>query len=222
MKNIVIDFEFAQIQTVPSGVHPVNKNEIIQIGAVMLDDRLKKVSDFRSYVKPGYAVITKKTKRLTGITEEKLISAPRFAEAAEMLAEWIGKGDYRFYQWSDSDGIQFAADCRLNLLTDRFCGMINAEWSDLQKEYADRLGLRDVPSLEHAINRVGLNVSGKYHDALGDAENTARLFRLMRNGDELEKKYKEIQDTFFSGADRGSTLGDIFGNILSDILSVAV
>ena len=222
MKNIIIDFEFAQIQAVPVGVHPVNKNEIIQIGAVMLDDRLKKVSEFISYVKPGYAVITKKTKRLTGITEEKLNTAPRFAEAAERLAEWIGEGEYRFYQWSDSDGIQFGADCKLNSLTDRFSGIINAEWSDIQKEYADRLGLRDVPSLEHAINRVGLNVTGKYHDALGDAENTARLFRLMRNGDELEKKYKEIQDTFFSGTDSGSTLGDIFGNIFSDILSVAV
>ena len=55
MKYVVIDLEMNEINK-KSEVRDICKNEIIEIGAVMLDDNLTEISSFRTYVKPEHNV----------------------------------------------------------------------------------------------------------------------------------------------------------------------
>ena len=55
MKHIVIDFEMqhGEMQLLQSAPN-VYQTEIIEIGAVMLNDKFEFVSEFKSYVHPSY------------------------------------------------------------------------------------------------------------------------------------------------------------------------
>ena len=51
MKHIVIDLEMNKIAR-SSEARKICKSEIIEIGAVMLDENLQEIGNFRTYVKP--------------------------------------------------------------------------------------------------------------------------------------------------------------------------
>ena len=53
MKYIVIDLEMNKIAR-SSEARKICKSEIIEIGAVMLDENLQEIGNFRTYVKPEY------------------------------------------------------------------------------------------------------------------------------------------------------------------------
>ena len=53
MKHIVIDLEMNKIAR-SSEARKICKSEIIEIGAVMLDENLQEIGNFRTYVKPEY------------------------------------------------------------------------------------------------------------------------------------------------------------------------
>ena len=64
------------------------KNEIIQIGAVILDSNNKEVDKFSLYVKPEYTELSSYITNLTGITDDNLENAPSIKEALEELVKW--------------------------------------------------------------------------------------------------------------------------------------
>ena len=53
MKHVVVDLEMNKIQQ-KSEARRICTQETIEIGAVMLDDKLQEVASFRTYVKPEY------------------------------------------------------------------------------------------------------------------------------------------------------------------------
>ena len=105
MKHIVVDLEMNNIRQ-KSEARRICTMETIEIGAVMLDDNLQEISSFRTYVKPEYNDgIVKKISRLTGITDDMVVNAPKFNEALRMFTNWcLGTGDdVTIYAWSESD-----------------------------------------------------------------------------------------------------------------------
>ena len=81
MKHIVIDLEMNKIAR-SSEARKICKSEIIEIGAVMLDENLQEIGNFRTYVKPEYNdKIAAEIRNLTGITEAMVANAPVFREA---------------------------------------------------------------------------------------------------------------------------------------------
>lgn len=69
MKHIVIDLEMNKIAR-SSEARKICKSEIIEIGAVMLDENLQEIGNFRTYVKPEYNdKIAAEIRNLTGITD---------------------------------------------------------------------------------------------------------------------------------------------------------
>lgn len=66
-------------------------NEVIEIGAVMLDDNLNIIDEFSCFVK---AQVGKKlrssVKRLTSISNEDLDSGMLFTRAMSKFRDWIG------------------------------------------------------------------------------------------------------------------------------------
>ena len=56
---------------------------------------------------------------------------------------------------------------------------------------------------------AGVDTIGRYHDALYDARNTAKLFRIIRDPEECRKALSKVIEVL-NPAPRNTTLGDLF------------
>ena len=123
MKHIVVDLEMNNIRR-RSEARKICTNEIIEIGASMLDENLWEIGKFQLYVKPEYNdVIVPKISRLTGITNEMVANAPTFSVAFQQFTDWCLniKDDVMIYAWSNTDYSQVMKEIpieRLLLETD--------------------------------------------------------------------------------------------------------
>lgn len=213
MKHIVIDLEMNKLSQNYKNEREICRCEVIQIGAVLLDDEYQEIGSFNTLVKPQYnEQIDKKIEKLTGITTEMVQSAPVFEDALTQFLSWchsIGD-DIQIYQWSDSDYEQLTKELALKHLSlDEEDFALLQKFQDFQKEYGETLGLSKSVSLKDAIMYAGVDFSGKQHDALDDAKNTAALLRIVRIPelcmDALENVIKAL-----SPKPIGTTLGDLF------------
>ena len=68
-------------------------DDIIQIGAVMVDGENRIVDEFSSYVQPEYGRIDSFIQNLTGIAQEMVENAPNLSSALMSFSIWIGDRD---------------------------------------------------------------------------------------------------------------------------------
>ena len=109
MYYIVLDLEWNQ--PVSRDTHAYQKygnrltSEIIQFGAVKLDQNKRIIDSFESMVQPQcYKKLHPHVKRLTSITQQAIDNAPRFPQVAEAFHRWCGKdGTYVFLTWGYDD-----------------------------------------------------------------------------------------------------------------------
>ena len=212
MKHIVVDLEMNNVAK-GSEARQICSMETIEIGAVMLDDDLKEISSFRSYVKPEYNTeITAKITRLTGITYEMVTDAPLFGDALRAFTEWCGSSgdEVTIYAWSGSDFGQVKKEIQLKKynVSETEQELLQKPWSDFQREFDTYLGFERHLSLKVALEMAGVDFTGKEHDALDDARNTAELLHIFRDEklfDQTLRKIKEVMEP----SSIGSTLGDM-------------
>lgn len=76
--------------------------EIIEIGAVLLDETYNEIDSFKTYIKPQYGFVDEFIKNLTGITVAETKNAPETKQALEMFAKWI-PDDAVLVTWSEND-----------------------------------------------------------------------------------------------------------------------
>ena len=197
MKHIVVDLEMNTISKENKGLVTC-RQEVIEIGAVMLDEKFNEVSAFRTYVKPQYnTVIETKITNLTGITTEMVEGAPLFIEAFEMFANWcLGTGDdIEIYAWSDSDFIQVSKELTAKgyVSTERIGTVSDVKWTDLQKMVNTRIGMKQQLSLETAINMSGIELKGRMHDALDDARNSSVFLDALSNPETYKNTLERLE-----------------------------
>ena len=86
MKYVVIDLEMNPIATVHTAEREYCKLEVIEIGAVLLDEKYQEIGSFVTLVKPRFnSRIEKRYEKLTGIKTEMIESAPCFEDALDMF-----------------------------------------------------------------------------------------------------------------------------------------
>ena len=90
-RYICIDLEMTEFTSQQRHFIPGANGEIIQFGAVMLDDKFNMISKFSSFVKPRYTSITPVIQDLTGITDELLNSADDFLTVFDKFASGEAK-----------------------------------------------------------------------------------------------------------------------------------
>lgn len=100
MKYIVIDLEWNG-----SGTSEGYFDEIIEIGAVSLDDEMKITGEFQSFVNPRQTKkLRGRIKELTHITNEDLKKADGFVTVFRRFKEWIGaEDDNCMLSWGNAD-----------------------------------------------------------------------------------------------------------------------
>lgn len=213
MVHIVVDLEMNKIAKSYSDVRRIWNQEVIEFGAVALDDEFKEIGTFKQYVKPEYnSVINPNIERLTGITTEMVADSPCFKDAFFDFAEWcISFGEeLEMYEWSDSDLLQLLREIELKGIEvpDEYKAVLKT-WHDFQREYCDLLGLERQISLTQAIDYAGVDFEGRQHDALMDAENTAYLVALSKDEARFEENMKIVLDAL-KPKECTSSLGSMF------------
>ncbi|MDO5445649.1 MAG: 3'-5' exonuclease [Eubacteriales bacterium] len=185
MNLVVVDFEWNQALRSDSPVFnrlPIHlRGEIIQIGAVRLNDDYTPGEEFTIDVRPVYfRQIHYQVKKITGFDKERLDGAVGFPEAFEAFRQFCGD-DVVFLTWGcDDKGIM-----EQNIIIHDLDWDWIDEWINLQLIYNVQTGGdKNQKSLADAMEHFGIEQTRVAHDALGDAFNTAAVAsRLnMREG----------------------------------------
>lgn len=187
-------------------------NEIIEIGAVMLDENLQEISRFSSLIR---SQIGKKlrgsVKQLTHITNEDLNNGIPFTKALSQFRRWIGTRDNVVITWGDGDIRVLIENCRY---------LNGIEIVPFLSNYAD------IQAYFHSIfnsppsRQVGLSAASQllgideeaysHHRALDDSLLTADVFRKIFNPETFPTFIRPCTHDFYS---RLSFKPYVIGNI---------
>lgn len=195
VNHIVIDLEMNKIEKQYRGSCKLS-SELIEIGAVKMNSRFEVLDTYQTYVSPDYGLMDEIIIELTGITDDKLIGAPKFAEALDDFAKWIGKEKTQFYSWSMSDIRQFQNEAEFKEYKGKIIRRMEMNWNDFQDEYSKLLGIEKKIKLKQAVASADYEFAGAQHTALADAVNTAEILRLSKNKMEFERVMKPVLDLF--------------------------
>ena len=198
MDYIVLDLEWNSAYYKPQGRFI---NEIIQIGAVKLDDNFKVIDTFQVYIKSQ--IVKKLSNRvieLTGITNDKMSSGITFREAVSRYNKWAGV-DTITMTWSNSDLYAIVENTRIFLDNSIKFGLYN--YLDLQSYIQGELKLMGHPitnqiSLANAAEMLGISTEGfELHNAKDDAHLCGVMLKNTYNKERFEKLIKNAQEQSF-------------------------
>ncbi len=195
MNHIMIDLEMNTIQRRISEDKRLS-SELIEIGAVKMDENYEVTDKYQSYVSPQYGEMDVLITQLTGITDDMLEGAPCFQEALDAFARWIGEEPARFYSWSMADLRQFQNEAAFKGYTGEIIARMEKNWTDFQQEYSRLLGISRKIKLNEAVGAADYEFTGDQHTALADAVNTAEILRLSKDPKEFERVMKPVLDLF--------------------------
>ena len=195
MRHIVIDLEMNKIEKQFKGALKLS-SEIIELGAVRMDEHFNIIDSYQTYVSPDYGKMDEHIIELTGITDDKLIGAPKFSKALDMFSAWVGPERTQFYSWSLSDLRQFQNESRFKEYQNKIMKKMEKNWHDFQDEYSKQLGIEKKVRLDQAISAADYEFAGAPHTALADAVNTAEILRLSKKPAEFERIMKPVLELF--------------------------
>lgn len=186
MKAVFIDLEFCMIDDKYKKERKISKFEVIEIGAVKIDENQQITERFDKLVKPQYSVIQPFISEMTHITNEMVADADHFARAMDEFLAWIGEDEVAIYSWSNSDWLQFQKECKLKGYKSKKLESLYDNWLDFQMMFGKMLGIEQAISLSNAVEGVGIGFQGVVHTALADAENTALLYLLTQDEEKFQ------------------------------------
>ena len=213
MKYVVIDLEMNPVDREFRDVKRHMKEEVIEFGAVRLDENFQQEAEFQCYVEPEYGKIKKHIVELTGIKQEMVAGKGHYAEAFARFVEWIGEEETKIYSWSMSDIKQLKKECRFKL-PDFDVKWLDERWVDLQQEFDDRLGLHNSLALKHALGAMDHKFEGTQHTALADAINTSAILVLMQDDEKFRRTMQPVLDILEPKDDLSSSIGDLCPDLL--------
>ncbi|MCI5892877.1 MAG: exonuclease domain-containing protein [Clostridiales bacterium] len=228
MIHIFVDFEMNSIAKELFDEFQDCHMEIIEIGAVAIDDSMQEIGSYKRYIKPQYNEhIMPRYVELTGISDETVADAADFEECFFDFLKWCGsfagKNGYEIYAWSKSDLDQIKRELKLKKINKNKPSVkwMLSHWYDYQKEYCGMLGLSHPISLDRAISSLEQEFSGKMHDALCDARNTARLYKIAHDKKSFEKIFKPLKETINQEPTLTCEIGEILNFDVLNNLDVA-
>ena len=193
------------------------RGEVIQIGAVKMDEKMNVCGSYQIIVKPKYyKKLHRHVSELTGITQERMDMGTFLPEAAECFKKWCGR-DFAFLTWGPDD---------IPMLKENLNAHgIKAEWLDrvydLQVIFNRQTdGGSKQRSLEYAMDYFGLVQNLPAHDALNDAYFTALVAQKL----DVPKGVKEydaqrgenLMEAVIGDADAGDDGYVTIGELLED------
>ena len=183
-RYVVLDLEMCNVPKFKKKEYRY-ATEIIEIGAVLLDEELEVTDSFKTYVCPQYGRIDSIIQDLTGITTKETAYAPFIEEALTMFLEWL-PDDVVLVAWSGSDAYQLRAETHAKRISLPRLNEILETSLDCQITFGEKMHSKRSYGLTEALVIANVQYEDGAHDALVDARNTAMLFAKMLREDELE------------------------------------
>ncbi len=179
---IVFDLEWNQS---PSGKENSIEHfpfEIIEIGAVKLDEQLRIVSEYHQLVTPQvYTQLHYRIIQVTHLRMKDLISqGSYFPDAVKSFFEWCGE-EAVFCTWGSMDLVELQRNMDFYGLENPF--RFPLCYYDVQKLYALQLGeSSEKLSLDRVVEELGLEEERPFHRALDDAYYTGKVMQALDFG----------------------------------------
>lgn len=153
-------------------------NEIIEIGAIKLNNNLEEIGRFNKFIKPKEnPTLTQFCKELTSITQEQVDNADSFEIVIEQFKEWIGEEEYFLCSWGFYDKNQFIKDCdRYNIDTNWLKSHIS-----IKHQHQRIFRLRKGAGVTKALSMMNLTFEGTHHRGIDDSVNITKIFKSIFN-----------------------------------------
>ena len=176
MNYLVVDFEFTFYKR-PVGRPRAFFAEIIEIGAVKLDESLKECGKLQNFVKPHFfPKHAKDAMDFCMITDADMKKAITFPAMLEKMSAMYEAGNTLFVAWGDSDYKVLAEGCSRHKLDNP---VLQADYLDLAEAYKLWRGEENTPGLKVAITEMEVTADGLAHTAFDDAYNTGKVLAKM-------------------------------------------
>ncbi len=198
MNYIILDLEWDSVY-----VKHISRfmNQILQIGAVKLDENFDVIDVFDVVIKSSVSKrLTKRFTELTGITKEEMLAGVPLEEAVNMYNEWCGEETVTM-TWSNSD--LFAIDeNERNLLNNSIRFKIE-KYLDLQKFIQGEMHLlgfelKNQISLLDAADKLGISIEDmRLHNAKDDSLVCAALLKKFYNKERFSSFVKDTSNPEF-------------------------
>lgn len=172
MQHIIFDLE----ATCWAHRIPMNDMEIIEIGAVKLNEDFSFIGEFSSFVKPIInPVLSDFCKKLTTIKQTDVDAAEDFKIVFPKFLNWIGNETFTLHSWGIYDIKQITIDCvRHNLFfPESFKNHIN-----LKQRFSAEYKIKPC-GMHNALNKLGFNLDGVHHRGIDDAKNIAKIAQVL-------------------------------------------
>lgn len=188
MNYIVFDLEWNQSNTGKEKEVKELPFEILEIGAVKLDDDFEFTDTFHCLIKPQvYHEMHHITQNLIHIRMDELENEKYFPEVAREFLEWCGE-DYIFCTWGPLDLTELQRNMRFYQIPALSGGPM--KFYDVQKLFS--IGYEDRKSrrtLEYAVDFLKVIKDIPFHRAFSDAYYTAKVLTKLSEKREVFRNY---------------------------------
>ncbi|WP_442601303.1 exonuclease domain-containing protein [Paenibacillus sp. KN14-4R] len=174
MDYIVLDIEFNGRKFASD-----KPMEVIEIGAVRLNEQLEEIDTFSALIKPVYfSKLNRFIREKTGIAQEEIDQAPGFIPVITEFLIWLQKSDnFLLLTWGKEDVKRIVFDTRMHELDDSY--WMALQTYDLLKGYIKYKNHTNDISVESALQELEIETDGVTHRAFEDARSTALIFKAV-------------------------------------------
>lgn len=178
MNYIVFDLEWNQSANGKAGENKKLPFEIIEIGAVKLDENLREIGRFHELVKPKvYRNMNRIIGGIVHMSMEDFADADSFSKVARHFLSFCGK-NYIFCTWGNQDITELQSNMQFFHVPPLSRGPIR--YLDVQKLFAlEWEGKKHQYSLEFAVDALKIKKTVLFHRALDDAYYTSRVLKEL-------------------------------------------
>lgn len=168
-------------------------SEIIEIGAVKLDDQYQVIDEFDTFVCPvRFPDLTDFCKQLTGISQYQVDQAPFFEEAIDLFSQWADFDQSAFVSWGNDAGAirrlceDFDCPYPIKIFIDA-----GEEFRVWAKGHPGKYSTRGY-GLAKACYDLDFEFEGRAHRGIDDARMTAKIFAHIRDPEQMSWPAKAI------------------------------
>lgn len=171
MKYIVLDLEATCWKDRSQG----KQNEIIEIGALAIDEAGEIIGEFSEFIRPViHPQLSPFCTELTSITQDQVEEANVFPQVIKDFQDWIGVGkeEYWLGSWGYYDKKQFNKDCTYHQLDTAWL----TPHLSIKHQHQKILNLTKPLGMAGALRLESFDLEGTHHRGIDDARNISKIF----------------------------------------------
>lgn len=178
MNYIVFDLEWNQCPKGKARENPRMPFEIIEIGAIKLDENRKEIGRFSEMVRPlVYPTLHYRTKEITSLDQNQLRRSRTFCPVVRDFLKWCGD-DCKFVTWGNLDLTELQQNMDYYRLANPFPKPLF--YCDLQKMFSILyFDGKSRMALEEAVEYLNIPKDIEFHRAFDDTYYTAEVMKKM-------------------------------------------